>query len=154
MNDSFIKCVSSILKYWRNVLITGENEWINQPHSVVHPGLYCRWPWQGPTTAVYLILTPAFDCDISLNIDVTTKCIIDTKMLNKFSRLVNKLQNYSNFIYCGSHHSFTDGIWIEVLCAHVNSWITAYNVKVLCAPVNGRITAYNVEVLCAPLIVE
>ena len=42
MNDSFIKCVSSILKYWRNVLITEENEWINQPHSIVHPGLYCR----------------------------------------------------------------------------------------------------------------
>ena len=26
MNDSFIKCVSSILKYWRNVLITEETE--------------------------------------------------------------------------------------------------------------------------------
>ena len=25
MNDSFIKCVSSILKYWRNILITEEN---------------------------------------------------------------------------------------------------------------------------------
>ena len=46
MNDSFIKCVSSILKYWRNFLITEKNELINQPHSVVHPGLYCRWPWQ------------------------------------------------------------------------------------------------------------
>ena len=43
MNDSFLKCVSSILNYWRNVLITEENYWINQPHSVVHPGLYCRW---------------------------------------------------------------------------------------------------------------
>ena len=46
MNDSFIKCVSSILKYWRNILFTEENETINQPHSVVHPGLCCRWPWQ------------------------------------------------------------------------------------------------------------
>ena len=44
MNDSFIKCLSSILKYWRNILITEENEWINQPHSVVHPGLYCSTP--------------------------------------------------------------------------------------------------------------
>ena len=35
MNDSFIKCVSSILKYWRNILITEENELINQPHSVI-----------------------------------------------------------------------------------------------------------------------
>ena len=41
MNDSFIKCVSSILKYWRNIVITEENETINQPHSVVHPGLCC-----------------------------------------------------------------------------------------------------------------
>ena len=44
MNDLYIKCVSSILKYWRNCLITEENELINQPHSIVHPGLYCRWP--------------------------------------------------------------------------------------------------------------
>ena len=61
MNDSFIKCVSSILKYWRNVLITEENELINQPHSVVHIGLYCRWPWLYPpweyssTTAISAI---------------------------------------------------------------------------------------------------
>ena len=29
----------------KKCLITEENEQINQPHSVVHPGLYCRWPW-------------------------------------------------------------------------------------------------------------
>ena len=46
-DDSFIKCVSLILKYSRNILITEENQWINQPHSVVHPGLYCRWPCLG-----------------------------------------------------------------------------------------------------------
>ena len=58
MNDSFIKCVSSIMKYWRNVLITEENEWINQPHSVLHPGLYCRWPWFWELWLVASLVTP------------------------------------------------------------------------------------------------
>ena len=31
------------------MLITEENELINQPNSVVAPGLYCRWPCLGPT---------------------------------------------------------------------------------------------------------
>ena len=55
VNDSFIKCVSSILKYWRNCLITEENDWINKPHSVVHPCLYCWLPWLYPAcTGVHI----------------------------------------------------------------------------------------------------
>ena len=96
MNDSFIKCVSSILKYWRNILITEENELINQPHSVVHPGLCCRWPWYCPWGCDQSIGSTVSDAiDSSWLWSTATR----SSPLDYFSRLLQVVDNWPHILW-------------------------------------------------------